>query len=938
MLRRIVFCIGLALYTVSVASAQTVPNYQLEIELDSIDNLLKIKQKIYFTNTAQEPLDTLYLNDWNHAFSSTETPLAKRLVEEYNRSFYLSNRSKRGETIIHNMHINGQAHQWFRLKDRPDIIALPLNLGLGLEPKPTTTVEIDYTLHLPDGKFTGYGIIDQSTYFLENFILTLGWRSKKGWNLISNLDLQDAPNNVGNFKINFKIPKPLVLYSNLPANQTDHTQFSNYEYRTDSQKELIFHIGKNLNYNLYQWDDKKVYSNLEEQNITRDQIVHSLKSIDHFLQDYLGDFPHQQFMLSQEKQNKRPFYGLTLVPSFLKPFPPKFEFEIKALNAYLYHYLSEVMPFHPREDYWLMGGLHSYLMMTFVQKNYPDKKVFGLVLQQPIARFLLNKYRFANIKFDESFIEYHEFILRRNLQQALFSSKEDLIRFNAQIGNPSQLGSVLNYIIEQNNASLKEFLALAQSKQYRGEELKNAFLSFFKIDQIGLKPYFSNRYSLDLLFEKLKIKNDQAIFSVKEKRNTAIPYTIGWIRNDTLIKTEKFDRFSLNKTQVRALDNSDYLVINPVVKLPEFNPRNNIKKLKGLRFKPIRLSFVKDLENTKYNQLFYNPRLNFNVYDGVALGVRFNNRTIKNRPFNFIVEPFYSSKEQSLIGSFSASFSSFNEASDYFLKNLNISGNSFHYDESLRYTFFRMSANLFKRSNDLRNNRSEFIRLFWQYVDREENSGNTTNPNYNVAGLTYAFSNKGALDYFTFKSRFEGADKFGKISLTADYRHLTRQGRQFSLRLFMGKFLWRNRLSSYYFDFSVNRPTDYLFQYNFLGRSETTGIYSQQFIAAEGGFKSKFESPYVDDFVLALNSSMGLWKWVEIYGDVGLIKRQSVSSEIIFDTGFRLNLLPDFFEFYFPVFNSNGFQFQDGSYANKIRFVLTLDPRTLSQLFSRKWF
>ena len=71
-------------------------------------------------------------------------------------------------------------------------------------------------------------------------------------------------------------------------------------------------------------------------------------------------------------------------------------------------------------------------------------------------------------------------------------------------------------------------------------------------------------------------------------------------------------------------------------------------------------------------------------------------------------------------------------------------------------------------------------------------------------------------------------------------------------KVFMAQYL-----NSSYFDFALDHPTDYLFQYNYIGRSETTGIYSQQFIPAEGGFKSQFDNPYSDDDN-TLNSSIGL--------------------------------------------------------------------------------
>ena len=165
-----------------------------------------------------------------------------------------------------------------------------------------------------------------------------------------------------------------------------------------------------------------------------------------------------------------------------------------------------------------------------------------------------------------------------------------------------------------------------------------------------------------------------------------------------------------------------------------------------------------------------------------------------------------------------------------------------------------------------------------------------------------------------------------------------RSGRQISLRLFAGKFLWRNNLTTTYFDYALDRPTDYLFQYNYIGRSETTGIYSQQFIPAEGGLKSKFDSPYSDDFLLTLNTSIGLWKWIEAYGDVGYINQKKQPSRLLFDTGLRLNLVPDFLEVYFPIYNSDGLQMQGPDYQQKIRYVITFDPKTLTQLFSRKWF
>jgi hypothetical protein len=54
------------------------------------------------------------------------------------------------------------------------------------------------------------------------------------------------------------------------------------------------------------------------------------------------------------------------------------------------------------------------------------------------------------------------------------------------------------------------------------------------------------------------------------------------------------------------------------------------------------------------------------------------------------------------------------------------------------------------------------------------------------------------------------------------------------LRFYAGTFYTTTVIHS----FALDRPTDYLFDYGYYGRSESSG-FSQQLIVAEGGFKSK---------------------------------------------------------------------------------------------------
>lgn len=181
------------------------------------------------------------------------------------------------------------------------------------------------------------------------------------------------------------------------------------------------------------------------------------------------------------------------------------------------------------------------------------------------------------------------------------------------------------------------------------------------------------------------------------------------------------------------------------------------------------------------------------------------------------------------------------------------------------------------------------------------------------------------------------ANSFGKLSTEVHYRKLFENNRQITLRFFAGTFLYRSTTSDF-FSYGLDRPTDYMFEKDLLGRSETTGIYSQQYVYAEGGFKSKLKNRYANQWMVTTNAAFNIWNWIQVYGDVGVLKSNFSKSEFVYDSGIHLNLVPDYFELFFPVYSSNGFELKDPNYGEKIRFVITVSPKTLISLFTRKWF
>ena len=335
--------------------------------------------------------------------------------------------------------------------------------------------------------------------------------------------------------------------------------------------------------------------------------------------------------------------------------------------------------------------------------------------------------------------------------------------------------------------------------------------------------------------------------------------------------------------------------------------------------------------------MFYVPIFTFNFYDGVTPGLRLYNKSIIERPFLYDIRPSYAMKEKALVGGATFAYRQYVEDKSLYIVNYSLQGSTFHYAENLRYSTITPAIYFGFRPSDLRSNEKQFISMRNVNVFRDLSPEIDTDPDYSVFNTRYIYFNNDILNYLSWFTDLQVAKNFSKLAFTIEYRKLFQNKRQLNLRLFAGKFI-HNTTGSDFFSFALDRPTDYLFDYNYLGRSEDSGIYSQQIIIAEGGFKSKLDNPFANNWMLTGNASINLWRWIELYGDAGFIKNNAIDTRFVYDSGIRLNLVTDYFELYLPLYSNNGWEIAQPQYSEKIRFIITLSPKTLIGLFTRKWF
>ena len=902
---------------------QSNNSYNLEVELNSFDKTLDIKQVMKYKNISNTSVDIIFLEDWSNAYSNTDTKLAKRISDEYSRSFSFSQKKQRGSTIINKISSN-DIDKWSRSENASDIIKLflkePLKINQSIE------IEISYSIKLPDSKFTGFGYDNSNNFYLKNWIIAFSANS--GLNLLpqSNLNLDDQSIDNSDYSIKLKLDGEYFIVSNLENILNEDNERETAQLIGSSVKDVKLNILAEDNFIELKNNQFEVETDIFKKTPLLES-ENKFNRVSSFISKYFNDTEKTKLLITKQDYESSPFYGLNELPGFLSPFSDEFLEEIIFLKSFSINYINQKLNLNKRDSHWVFKGLEIFIINKYINQFYPKVKFIGKLA----ANKFINTYEVSKLNFSDIFINYSEYVQRLNLHQLDSQPSNTLTRINEEIASPYHTGVGLIYL--ENLIGEEKFQSLVH-KIVNSESIKKLNDLFYDYKENDLdwfiNDYISSRQSIDLSIKKI----GEDFFRISEKNNIKIPYSVGLIKNDSIIYSDRFNVYS--EIQLPKLD-YDYAVINPEVKIPELNQNNNwIYKSNSL--KPIRLRLIGDLDNPKKRNIYIRPEVTYNLYDGISPGFNFLNKGLKNKPFSYEIFSQYASKEKTLVGSLNLKYQVNNEINDNFSTVYNIFYTTNHYKEDLRFQVFSPSITInFRDNNNLRSNIRRSFSISMYNVDKDSHNvdDNKLN-NYSIYNLGYYYSDIGIIKYLKSSANTEFSNNFGKINLVFDYRKIFNSNRQFQARVYLGKFFWNNR-NFENFNYNLGRSAGYLFLDNYLGRSERTGLLSQQFIMAGGGFKSFFDNPTTDNFMLTTNLNIGLWKWIEGYLDIGTLKDKGEKPRYFYGTGLRLNLLPDFFELYFPISSSNGFELSQENYSNKIRFIVSYNLESLSKLFTRRW-
>lgn len=920
----------------------------VDADFDVENKEICIKQTIQYFNTSSDTLSTIYLTDWNNSFSSKHTPLAQRFAEEFNNSFHFADFDDRGFTMVTNIvDSNNNGLTYKRNKEQPDI--LEVKLAKPLTPNSSYTINLDYTLVVPNSRFTRYGVTDNNSFMLKYWYLTPAIYDGK-WNLFSNKNIDDSFIPKSDIKITVEYPSSYYVTSELnEVSTTISEDFTVTTFKGEDRIDSKFFLTPSPVFSHTETDNFTVVSDIKEKGINNIEQALIIDKIVQFVSNHLPSYPHEKLLVTEIDVKKDPIFGLNQLPDFIRPFPKTLHYELKLVKNTIGNYLDNVFLINPRKEQWIKDAIQNYYLMKYIDEHYPDMKLLGKLADV----WGIRSFHAADLKFNEQYNFFYMNMARNNRDQSLSTPNDSLLRYNNYLANKAKAGIGLKYLenyleIDSIDTLINKYLETNLLENTSADEFENYLKqnSSKNIDWF-FDDYVNTRGKIDFKLKHIKTDKDSVSLVIKNKRDNKMPVSLFEIKNDSVINKVWIDSVEGEKTITLANKDADKYVLNYDKSIPEYNLRDNYKSKKNKLFggKPLQIRLFKDIEDPQYNQIFFMPVVQFkNIYDGITIGASTYNTTILRRPFSFKFTPQYATKSSTLTGRLSLSYQQNFENRDLFNVTYGIASSYNSYAEDLFVT--RISPYVifnFREDDNFRSNLRKSLSVRYLDISRGEPGPDSdiinTEPNYSVINARYLSTNPGIIDFEKWFADIQFSKNFGKLSFNYEFRRLFENNRQLNVRFFAGTFLYNNNdPTDDYFSFALDRPTDYFFDYNYLGRSENSGIFSQQLVMAEGGFKSMLEPHFANQWMVTSNVSTSIWKYIHAYGDAGFVKNKFNDAKFVYGTGVRFILVEDYFELYFPVYSNLGWEVAEQNYIERIRFQFTIDPKTLLGLFRRKWY
>lgn len=958
--------LGLALLCTSCVCGQQrfqqSVNYQINVELDDQQHLLKGHIHITYTNNAPDTLREIWMHCWANAYKNRKTAFARQQLRNNNTRFHFAKPEELGYFSDLDFQVNGEKTRWAFDDKHPDIALIRLNHPL----LPGESIVIQTPIHLKiPSSFSRLGHVGTS-YQMTQWYPKPAVYDHKGWHPMPYLDQGEFFSNFGTYDVAVTLPRNYIVGATGTLLNPEEYDFLQARV-VETQQRLSMGIDpdkdpfppsdslkKTLRYHAEQVHDFAWFADKRFMVLRDTARLASGKRIDcwamftnaeahlwqkgafyvkravEFYSNAVGEYPWPQATAVHSALSAG---GGMEYPMITVIGPSNSDVSLDAVITHEvgHNWFYGILASNERDHPFLDEGLNSYYERRYMKQYYG---------RDGMSETMLPRQIYQPGKLGPLLHTAHTALARERLDTPPDSPSDHF----------SQIGyGVLVY--------MKTALALEWLEQSVGADVFDPAMQAY-FEQWAFKhPYpedlraswASAGLEADWFFDAMQtgkqadyglMRTGKNTITVRQRGALAAPFPlVAGGKSGASADSIWVPGFTKGKQDIQVPNAEAFWQIDPNYATLDVCRQNNQPTA-------LKAGILTPFQRPDSRQLGILPGLGFNHYDKLQIGALLYNPPLPTDRFQYYIAPAIGLGSGELIGLGDIRYRIY--PGGLFKKiTFGISGKSYNerysdaFDKHTRFWRIvpQVRTELRTRNRDLRQYaqmRALFIGVEALQFDSDGAFTGTAFENRNIQEIRYELEGRRKPNPFTGQATLEsqrytldgsGKQHYLRGSLEWKQKFYYQRNKAFHLRAFTGYFLANTRrnagtvsndLARASFALNPQGFNDYRYDQLFLARTDTRGLLARQVSMNEGGFKNAFGSPYANlignsnDFIASLNLKSDLPGKLPLkpYLDLGYYRDASplggsltFQDQFLWSGGLMLDI-GGVLEVYFPLLNS----------------------------------
>ncbi|NDE04295.1 MAG: M1 family peptidase, partial [Flavobacteriia bacterium] len=654
-------------------------SYQIDVKLDDKNHFLSGFETLNYKNNSPQSLDVIYMHVWPNAYKNKETALAQQLKRNEGDKIAKADAKDLGYIDSLDFKVNGVAVQWSYTPEHQDIVVL--KLASPLKSGESIQISTPFKVKIPSGSLSRLGHIGQS-YQITQWYPKPAVYDQNGWNAMPYLNQGEFYSEFGSFDVKITVPSNYVVGATGELQTASEIAFLNQKVEESKKKlEKLLNSETDRSKNFpesastwktiqYKQDRVHDFAWFADKRflVQKGEVVlpHSKETVTtwamftpqnaklwanalEYLHDgtyyyslWNGDYPYKHVTAIDGTISAGGGMEYPMI-TVIGNASTKEELEVVIVHEVGHNWFYGILGSNERVHGWMDEGLNTLNEMRYVQTKYPDNTRFSDMVAG--GRFHLN-----DLDHHDSGDVTYRTLASFGLDQPLETHSDDFSSLNYGAIMYQKTGVVFYYLMDYLGAEKFDAAMSAYYQQWKFKHPQPADLQKTLETQTGkdlswlFKDLIQTTKYLDYKVKDVQIAKTGSVVKLGNLGQVNGPIEVNVYGKNEQIETVWAEPGQKSVAVQTPFADITKVEIDRANDIPELNRQNNlwVKNQLFHKVEPLRMEFLFGDHEKDKSTIFWTPMLGGNAYDGLMAGVTVHNIGLAPKKFTYLMSPMLS--------------------------------------------------------------------------------------------------------------------------------------------------------------------------------------------------------------------------------------------------------------------------------------------------------